>query len=211
MTAPRSLAFYLRVSRISQDYRSQLHALREYCRRQGWRLPTRAKIFAEKISGKLAKRTQLDRLLQACRAGHVDTILVFKIDRLGNDLGHLVNLLAEFDRIKIRVVGVSDGVDTSISNAAANFYRNGLATGAQFNREIISERTHAGLAAAAARGRYPGRRRENDAKIAKAIKLRGEGKTFTEIRKIVHLSKGYLSELLNGKAPAAGRKRQVKK
>lgn len=198
---PALLAFYLRVSTISQDYPSQLHALKEFCRRQGWKVPNRSRIFAEKVSGKLAKRTQLDRLLTACRDGHVDTILVYKIDRLGNSLQHLVNVQAELDSLKIRMIGVSDGVDTSINSAAANHYRNTLATAAQFNREIISERTRAGLAAARHAGRHPGRRRKNDVQIARAMKLRAQDKTYTEIHTATGLSRGYLSDLFTGKRP----------
>jgi DNA invertase Pin-like site-specific DNA recombinase len=198
ISTPRSIAFYVRVSTISQDFPSQMHALKEYCRRQGWPVPPKAKIFAEKISGKLARRTQLDRLLQACRDGVVDTVMLYRVDRMGNSFVHLVNIQAELDALKIRVIGVADNLDTAINNAAANHYRNTLNAAAQFNREIISERTLSGLAAARDQGRVGGRPRTSDDKIARALKLKSTGKTHTAIAKISGLSKSYISKIFSG-------------
>lgn len=193
---PRLLAFYLRVSTVSQDYPSQMHAMREYCRRHGWPLPPKSKIFAEKISGKREKRTQLDRLLTACRDGHVDTIVMYRVDRLGNSMQHLVNVQAELDGLKIRMIGVADGIDTAIATATTNAWRNWLNTAATYNRELISERTRDGLRAARARGNHPGRPRKSDAKLAKALELHKQGLSNTAIGKKVKLSDRYISTLL---------------
>lgn len=204
--APKQIAFYVRVSRTSQDFPSQLHALKEFCRRHGWPVPTKKKIFAEKITGKVAKRTQLDLLLEACRAGHVDTIATYAVDRMGNSALHLHNLIATLDGLKIRLVSVIDGVDTVNSNAATNLFRNMLIAWSQSNRERIGERTVAGLRAARAAGRVGGKPRKNDAKIARAFKVRAAGK-ITGLRAIareVGLSPSYLSILFKGKRPVGG-------
>lgn len=227
MTDPKQIAFYLRVSRTAQDFPSQLHAVREFCRRHGWRLPPKAKIFAEKITGKVDRRTQLDALLTACRNGHVDTIICYAVDRMGNDARHLHNLIATLDALKIRVIGVVDTIDTATQNAATNLMRNMLFAFSQAARERIGERTIAGLTAARARGRCGGRPNTSKAKIARARKLIAAGRlarpgdpgyngggdggisvkrrkqagkmSLRELAKLVGLDPGYLSRVLRGK------------
>ncbi len=198
----KKIAFYVRVSRTSQDFPSQLHALKEFCRRHGWNTPKKDLIFAEKITGKVAKRTQLDKLLDACRNGHVDAILCYAVDRMGNSAQHLHNLIATLDALKIRVVGVVDTIDTATSNAATNLFRSMLFAFSQANRERIGERTVAGLNAARARGRVGGKPRSNDEKIAKAEKLRATTKlSLRAIARKVDIDPGYLSRVLSGKRP----------
>ncbi len=100
------------------------------------------------------------------------------------------------------MVGVEDGVDTSINNSVTITYRNMLIGFAEGSRILIGERTRAGLAAARAQGRVGGRRREKDGKIAQAVGLRR--KTTLSLRAIakkVGLDPGYLSRVLAGKRP----------
>ena len=200
MTAPKKIAYYVRVSRTSQDFPSQLHALNEFCRRNDWRPPAKKLVFAEKITGKVARRTQLDLLLQACRDGHVDTIICYAVDRMGNDARHLHNLIAELDALKIRVIGVVDTIDTATSNAATNLMRSMLFAFSQAARERIAERTVAGLNAARARGRIGGKPRTNDAAIERAFKLKGTA-SVRQIAKKVGLSAAYVSKLFRGLKP----------
>ncbi len=203
--APRKLSFYLRVSRSTQTIASQLHALREYCKRHGWPLPKKEMIYQEKASGALVKRTQLDRLVQACVAGNVDTILCYQIDRIGRSFLHLVNLMAQFERLKIRVIGISDGMDTAENSPHVNQFRRTMMSAAEYQRELIVERTNDGLAAARKRGRFGGRPRENDAKIAAAKKLLQKNPTIKKplslraVARAVDLDPGYLSRELKKK------------
>lgn len=207
MSAPKKLAFYLRVSREQQEFRSQLHAMKEFCRRAGWHVPGRELFFSEKISGVAAKRRQLDRLLQACRDGHIDTVLVYRVDRLGRSALIIHNLLEQFEHLKIRVIGAADSYDSSVQNSTTVTIRNILIGLAEPERLRIRERTHAGLAAARARGRVGGRPRTKDAAIKKALALRKadpEGKKISlrGIARTVGLDPGYLSQLFSGKRPA---------
>lgn len=201
--APSKLAVYLRVSTQRQDTDSQLHALKEFCRRHAWKFPAGKLVFAEKVSGKKQNRTQLDLLVTLCRDGHVDTILTYKVDRIGRSHVHLVNLFAEFDRLKIRVVGVADGIDTGNDNASTRLYRNLLISFAESQREGIVENIHSGLAAARKAGTKFGRPPRYTEKVANAWALREGGKL--SIRKIsakVGLSVSYLSLLFRGKRGA---------
>ncbi len=196
MTTPKKLALYLRVSRTKQEFSSQIHALKEFCRRAQWKPGL---IFSEKVSGAAAKRTQLDRLRQACRDGHVDTILVYRVDRLGRSALMVDNLLAEFEGMKVRIVGAADQYDSLVRTPATVVLRSVLSGLAESERMTTRERTMAGLKAARARGRRGGRPRESDDKIARAHALRAN-KPEMSLRAIaleVGLSPAYLSQLFN--------------
>ncbi len=197
-------AFYLRVSTRSQEFPSQLHALKEYCRRQGFPLPkassagngaasSRANLFAEKESGAKAKRRALDELLQACREGKFDTIITYRGDRLGRSFEHMVQLYAELREIKIRVLGVVDMLDTAGDSAATRAFQRMLATTAEMQREMIVENTRAGIAAARKAGRIGGRPRADASQVAKARKLHSQGKTLRQIAQKTGQSLGWVA------------------
>jgi DNA invertase Pin-like site-specific DNA recombinase len=202
MTDPKKPAFYLRVSTLDQDFPSQVHALEEFMRRWSWPVPAKKLVFAEKVSGSKAKRTQLDRLLESCRKGQVDTILCYRADRMGNTALNMHRLFEELDRLKIRVIGVADGIDTGTQTAATNLFRNMLIAFSQGQREVTSERTVAGLKAARRAGRIGGKPRTSDRQIAQALALRGKpGLSLRQIAARVKLSPTYLSFLFRGMRP----------
>lgn len=113
-------------------------------------------LYEDKASGKQDDRPQLAACLKALRAG--DTLLVWKLDRLGRDLRHLVNVVHDLtDRgVGLKVLtGQGAAIDTTTASGKLVF---GIfAALAEFERELISERTKAGLASARARGRKGGR------------------------------------------------------
>lgn len=114
-------------------------------------------IYFDKASGQKDKRDGLENCLKALRAG--DTLVVWKLDRLGRSLKHLVNTIQDLTnrRISFKVLtGQGANIDTTTANGKLVF---GIfAALAEFERELISERTKAGLAAARARGRKGGRK-----------------------------------------------------
>lgn len=113
-------------------------------------------LYEDKASGKKDDRPQLAACLKAIRAG--DTLLVWKLDRLGRDLRHLVNIVHDLTQrgIGLKVLtGHGAAIDTTTASGKLVF---GIfAALAEYERELISERTTAGLAAARARGRKGGR------------------------------------------------------
>ena len=113
-------------------------------------------LYEDKASGKKDDRPQLAACLKAIRAG--DTLLVWKLDRLGRDLRHLVNIVHDLTErgIGLKVLtGQGAAIDTTTASGKLVF---GIfAAQAEYERELISERTTAGLAAARARGRKGGR------------------------------------------------------
>ena len=135
---------YARVSTLDHDESLQLDALKAAgCQR----------VFVDRVSGKLAHRPALDDLLEQMRAG--DTVVVWRLDRLGRSLRHLIDLLAVFDERKVGFRSLTEALDTTTPGGRLVFHV--FAALAEFERELIRERTQAGLAAARARGRRGGR------------------------------------------------------
>lgn len=135
---------YARVSTKDQKLDLQIDALK----RAGCE-----KIFSDVISGASTERPNLDAMLVQCRAG--DTLVVYKLDRLGRSLIHLVNLVNRLMSDGIHLQSLTDNIDTSTSQGKLMF--NVFASLAEFERDLIRERTQAGLKAARARGRVGGR------------------------------------------------------
>ncbi|WP_409024585.1 recombinase family protein [Escherichia coli] len=136
---------YARVSTFDQNLELQLEALRSSgCDR----------IFEDKISGAKSKRPGLDKLLKVLRPG--DTVIVWKLDRMGRSLIHLVDLLNYFLSNNIEFISITEGI--KISTSIGRFAYTMLSAVAEMERENMIERTRAGLAAARANGRIGGRR-----------------------------------------------------
>ena len=136
---------YARVSTHNQNLDLQVDALTaEGCK----------KIFKEKVSGVKAERKELRRLLDHVREG--DVIVIWKLDRLGRSLKNLVELVSDLIDRGVGLKSLNDPIDTSTSQGRLIF--NIFASLAEFERDVISERTKAGLKAARARGRFGGRR-----------------------------------------------------
>lgn len=161
---------YARVSTEDQNLELQRDALIEEGCEQ---------IFDEKISGAKKERPELDRLLSFVREG--DVIVVWKLDRLGRSLKHLVELVDLLLHKNVGLKSLNDPVDTSTSQG--RFVFNVFAALAEFERDVIRERTKAGLAAARARGRVGGRKKgltpEAEDKAMLAETLYKEGKLAT--------------------------------
>ena len=112
------------------------------------------RIWTDQASGATTNRPQLDDLLSHARDG--DVIVVWRLDRLGRSVQHLVQLLAELGEQGIQFRSLTEGIDTTTTPAGRLIY-NVFASLAAFELDIIKERTKAGLAAARARGRVGGR------------------------------------------------------
>ena len=140
---------YARVSTQEQDLNLQLDALEKAgC--------TKDKIFIDKISGAKAERPGLEKCLAEIQPG--DTILVWRLDRLGRSMVHLISLIEDLRTKQIGFKSICDGaIDTTTASGELIF--NIFSSLAQFERRLIQERTKAGLDAARARGRQGGRKK----------------------------------------------------
>ena len=113
-------------------------------------------VYIDKVSGKLARRPELDKALLVLREG--DQLVVTKLDRLGRSLAHLIELSGELQRRGVDLVVLDQGIDTS--TAVGRMFFQILGAIAEFEHALMSERTMDGLAAARARGRTGGQRRK---------------------------------------------------
>lgn len=137
---------YARVSTSDQDMAMQMDELKAVgC----------SQIFTDKVSGAKSERPGLEKCLQALDPG--DTLFVWRLDRLGRSMVHLVSIVTKMRERGIGFKSLHDGaIDTSTASGELIF--NIFSALAQFERELIRERTQAGLAAARARGKKGGRR-----------------------------------------------------
>lgn len=139
------LVGYVRVSTNDQNTALQRNALES----SGCEL-----IFEDKISGKTSDRPGLKRVLRTLSEG--DTLVVWKLDRLGRSMRHLVGLVEELRERGINFKSLTDSIDTS--SPMGRFFFHVMGALAEMERELIVERTRAGLVAARAEGRVGGRR-----------------------------------------------------
>jgi len=135
---------YARVSTKEQNLNSQIDLLKN----EGCSL-----IYHEKLSGKNLNRIELNRLFDNLREG--DTVIVTKLDRLGRSLKDLIYLVNLIHETKAHFKSINDSIDTS--SPSGKFFFHVFGAIAEFERELISERTKSGLEAARARGRKGGR------------------------------------------------------
>lgn len=151
------IAIYARISTSFQNIETQLNPIRDYCNRNGLEVVT--EYLEEGISGTKATRPQLDRLLQDMRDRRFDGIVVYKLDRLGRSLKHLLDLLSEFKNKGIRLVSVVDGIDTANDSPMNRAFWQMLGVFAELEREIIVSRVNDGLRNAEKNGVVLGRRK----------------------------------------------------
>ncbi|NVN37920.1 recombinase family protein [Komagataeibacter swingsii] len=123
-------------------------------------------IYEEAGSGKNAARLELDQCRKALRSG--DTLVVWRLDRLGRSLPDLVQIVGDLDRSGIGFESLTEKIETN--SAAGKLVFHVFAALAEFERSLIRERTHAGLAAARARGRSGGRKPKLGEKQLREIK-----------------------------------------
>jgi DNA invertase Pin-like site-specific DNA recombinase len=146
---------YARVSPVNhgQDPMLQVRELKEYCVRRGWQI-TGCYIDAG-ISGSKESRPELDRLMADAHQRRFDAVLVWKLDRFGRSLRHLVSALAEFESLGISFVSLRDNLDLSTPSGRLMFQIIGAM--AEFERSLIVERVKAGMRNARAKGKAIGR------------------------------------------------------
>ncbi len=164
------------------------------------------KIYKETASGATKERPELTKMMTTLRKG--DTIVVYKLDRLGRCLQHLLELVGEIEKVGVSLVSVLDAIDTSTPNGRLVF--NIFGSLAQFEIELIKERTLAGLASARARGRSGGRPKGLSEEAQKTVIVaevsHREGPLgVNEIAKRLHVSKATLYKYLRYRGVAVGK------
>ncbi len=186
-------ALYIRVSTEEQTTASQEHELRAHCERRGW---CACETYSDHLSGAKVTRPGLEALMVAVRAGKVERIVVFKLDRLGRSLPHLALILEELQGNGVALICASQGIDTSHSNPVGRLQLGVLMAVAEFEREMIRERTNAGLAAARARGVKLGRRPNHSWTAEDVNRLKGRGLGVRAISRELKMPASSVSAML---------------
>ncbi|MDQ2807049.1 MAG: recombinase family protein [Chloroflexota bacterium] len=162
-----------------------------------------ARVFTETISGAkwtAQERAGLTEALAFMRSG--DTLVVWKLDRLGRSLKHLIETVTALQARGVGFKSLTEQIDTTSSGGKLIFHVFGAL--AEFERDLIQERTRAGLQAARARGRHGGRPRALDEKKLKLLHTlyADESNSVEDILKILHISKSTLYRYMKaGKRP----------
>lgn len=133
-------AIYARVSTDNQDLQHQIEICKKHCQIKGWEI---FKIYSETISGTKISRPEFNQLLADMRGYKFGVIVVSKLDRLARSLSHLLSLTDEFNSKGVQFVAVTQSIDTTSSAGKLQFQIMGAF--AEFERNIISERTKEGL------------------------------------------------------------------
>lgn len=188
---------YARVSTKEQSLDLQKDALtKNGCKR----------IFSEQISGAKSDRPKLQAMIQQLREG--DIIVVWKLDRLGRSLRDLVNLISKFQDMGVGFQSLQDNIDTTTPAGKLTFHL--FAALAEFERDIISTRTKAGLEAARVRGRKGGRpkglskKAQDKARLAESL-YREQERSISEICYHLDISKPTLYRYLRSRGVTIGK------
>jgi len=181
------VAIYARVSTTNhgQDVSLQTRELRQFAEARGWNVA--GEYVDEGVSGSKDSRPELNRLMADAKRRRFDVVLVWKLDRFGRSLRHLVNALAEFESLNISFVSLNDNLD--LSTASGRLMFNIIGSMAEFERELIRERVKAGMKNAKAKGIRIGRPRTKiDA--SQIARLRDSGASLREIAARLGVSLG---------------------
>lgn len=180
---------YARVSTTEQSLNLQIDALERFgC----------TEIFKEKQSGSKDDRIELSLALRTLRAG--DTFVVYKLDRLARSTKRLIEISDLLREKKVEFVSIQDNLDTGTAAGKAMFGM--LSVLSEFEREIIRERTMAGLQAARARGRKGGRPKVNEKKLNHALALyQSRSMSIREIEEMTGVSASTMYRALKKEKP----------
>ncbi len=186
------VAIYARCSTAEQTVSPQLDGVREYAVLRGFEVVE--EYVDEAVSGAKARRPALDRLLDDAHRRRFDAVLVWKLDRLGRSLSHLIHLVDTFGSLGVDLVSLNDpGLDTTAPSGRLIFHVMGAV--AEFERDLIRERTLAGVAAARRRGKRLGRPRAQ-VSIREVHALQGQGLSRADVARRLGVSRSTLGRAL---------------
>src|ERR1700691_317526 len=182
---------YARVSTFDQHtIPLQIRALREYAVRRGWTIAMQVK----EVGSGAAQRELREKLLDAARRREIDVVLVWRLDRWGRSVADLLATLQELEHLGVGFVSLTEALD--LTTPAGRAMAALLAVFAEFEREILRERTRAGLAQARLNGTRPGRPATAAYKAAEVRKLHRAGISKAEIARRLDIGRTSVRRIL---------------
>ena len=194
----KAAALYARVSTAEQNCGLQIEELRRYAVQ---RFDQVLKFVDVGVSGTQRRRPQLDALMQGARRRHFDAVVVWKFDRFGRSLKHLLDSLEEFHALGIDFVSLTEGVDTTTPTGQLLFGIFGAV--AQFERDLIAERVRAGIAHARSLGKQIGRARVK-IDVDLIIRLRSQNLSLRKIARRLDIPVSRVRRVLTRNASSSG-------
>ena len=184
-------ALYARISiNDQQTLAMQYRAMREYAARRGWTIAMQVR----EINSGAAKREAREKLLEAARRREIDIVLVWRLDRWGRSVTDLLATLQELNHLGVGFVSLTEALD--LTTAAGRAMAAMLAVFAAFEREILQERTRAGLAHARENGKRLGRPATAAVHAAEIRKLHSAGLSKSEIARRVRVGRTSVRRIL---------------
>jgi DNA invertase Pin-like site-specific DNA recombinase len=186
------VGLYARVSTNDQQTLAmQNRAMREYAARRGWTIALQVR---EVNSGAAARREARERLLEAARRREIDLVLVWRLDRWGRSVTDLLATLQELEHLGVGFVSLTEALD--LTTPAGRAMAGLLAIFAEFEREILRERTRAGLAHARENGKRLGRPATATLHAAEIRKLHRAGVSKSEIARRLQIGRTSVRRIL---------------
>jgi DNA invertase Pin-like site-specific DNA recombinase len=191
------VGLYARVSTSDQQTLTmQNRAMREYAARRGWTIAWQVR----EVNSGAARREAREKLLEAARRREIDVVLVWRLDRWGRSVTDLLATLQELEHLGVGFVSLTEALD--LSTPAGRAMAGLLAIFAEFEREILRERTRAGLAHARAIGKRLGRPATAAAHAAEIRKLRRAGISKSEIARRLQIGRTSVRRILAAGSPS---------
>lgn len=190
-------AIYVRVSSAGQSTRSQKPDLKRWIEAQE---PGKVRWYSDKTSGKTMNRRGWNKLQRRIEGGRVSRLVVWRLDRLGRTAAGLTKLFTELQIRKIDFISVKDGID--LNTTAGRLIANVLASVAQYENEVRSERVRAGQAVARAAGKKWGGKKKGrlhdstERKVSTILKMKKEGEKIACIADITGLTRPTIYRIL---------------
>ena len=188
------VGLYARISTIDQQtLPMQLRAMREHAARRGWTVALQVR----EINSGAARREAREKILEAARRRELDVVLVWRLDRWGRSVTDLLATLQELEHLGVGFVSLTEALD--LTTPAGRAMAGLLAVFAAFEREILQERTKAGLAHARQNGKRLGRPATAAIHAAEIRKLHRAGITKSEIARRVQIGRTSVRRILGAK------------
>jgi len=185
------IAIYARVSTEDQNLDNQIDQLKSYCDRMDYDI---YKVYTDKISGAKESREGFDRMMNDSRKKLFEAVLCWKLDRLGRSLKHLISIIEEWKKRGIDLICYQQNIDTT--NASGKLMFQIIGAFAEFERNMISERTKAGLDRAKKQGKKLGRPKISNYLKKKVLRLYEDLGSIKKVSEQVNISYGSVYNII---------------
>lgn len=181
-----NVALYARVSTTDkgQDIDLQLSELRNFAQKRDWEAMA---YIDQGVSGAKSKRPALEELLKAARSRKIDTVIVWRLDRLGRSLSHLLHMLNEFQALGVAFISLRENID--MTTPTGRLMTHLIGAFAEFERELIRERVKAGIETAKRKGKKIGRNSTPPITLRRIIELHQDQEKKHSLRAIAKKAK----------------------